>query len=157
MKATTFLQIKGRRCSEALGPGAETMQSLSTGNRTDHRLRPVCVQRKGNTDFFLYNYLNVFLCFLVTFSCFCNRVKSWWAPGTLRSLKWGRRMQRATFWWTDTWTAPSGVWAPILHETFSFLPLRTAPFVCGTSRKRSGWLSLTVWPCIPINCFFKYC
>lgn len=41
------LQVKGRRRSEALGPGVKALSGLSPGDWADHRLRPFCMQGKG--------------------------------------------------------------------------------------------------------------
>lgn len=41
------LQVKGRRRFEALGPGIKTLSGISSGDWADHRLCPLCMQRKG--------------------------------------------------------------------------------------------------------------
>ena len=137
-------QVKRRRSSEALGPGAETLQSLSIRNGTDHRLCSLCVQREGTSQI-IWSSVSVRCISIWILTCFlfplcCIRVKSWWAPETQRSLKWGRRTQRATSWWTATWTGRSGAW-PRIRPGMCFCPLqRTALFACGTSLIRSATL-----------------
>lgn len=48
-------QVKGGRRSEALGPGAETLPSVSIRDWTDHRLCSLCVQRKGRLHMKLHS------------------------------------------------------------------------------------------------------
>lgn len=143
-------QDEGGRSGEALGSGDETVPSLPAGDRAAGGVRPVGLQRQGETSIFFF--ISRSSSSTITHPSSSSpwplvflRVRSWWGRKTARSSRSGRRTRRPTCCWTVTLGGESGVWALIQPKISASQPATTPPSACGTSPTRCIHTHVSDW------------